>query len=319
MLNREDFAKALKEAVENEVAERDLSYVIEEVESLKVNHTLKGISFRQVDPLANVQIAPIFYLDDYYGDYRNGVDIVDIAARLVYSAMKHENKKDDVKFDVWKTRNFVIANVVPVVVGLHDNQHMLREMVYDIVYDDILVLYRVIALLQGEKICSYTLRADHLDYIETTKDEIRRHAMQNMDRILGFQVNTMEDVLKSMLAEEPGTFDISDYETVMMKKHPMYIYTNRRQLLGAAVILYPDRFKYLADKLESDLYILPSSIHEVIAVPVTDTESTESLANMVDEINNMYVNTEDRLTSSVYKYSREFNKITRVQTVLAGR
>lgn len=45
-----------------------------------------------------------------------------------------------------------------------------------------------------------------------------------------------------------------------------YVISNNKGINGAVSMLYEDGLHDLAEKLGSDLYIMPSSIHEVIAV-----------------------------------------------------
>ena len=40
--------------------------------------------------------------------------------------------------------------------------------------------------------------------------------------------------------------------------------TNTEKLYGASAILYPNILSYFAKRLKADLYLLPSSIHEVL-------------------------------------------------------
>ena len=49
-------------------------------------------------------------------------------------------------------------------------------------------------------------------------------------------------------------------------------------------MLYENELHELAENLESDLYILPSSVHEVLAVS-TELTDPEELAQMVAEVN----------------------------------
>ena len=55
---------------------------------------------------------------------------------------------------------------------------------------------------------------------------------------------------------------------------------------------------------KSDLYILPSSLHEVIALPKIENNALE-LKEMVMEVNSTMVKKEERLSDSVYCYLRE--------------
>ena len=64
----------------------------------------------------------------------------------------------------------------------------------------------------------------------------------------------------------------------------------------------------MAEKIGSDLYILPSSIHEVIAVS-TDFGSPDELAEMVYEINMDQVDINDRLSNQVYCYDKDLRTL----------
>lgn len=90
---------------------------------------------------------------------------------------------------------------------------------------------------------------------------------------------------------------------------PMHVMTNRAVRYGSSVMLHKGYFRELADRIGSDLYILPSSIHEVIAVPVTTADSDE-LRNMVADVNRSEVLPEEVLGCNVYLYSREDDELT---------
>ena len=64
----------------------------------------------------------------------------------------------------------------------------------------------------------------------------------------------------------------------------------------------------MAEKIGSDLYILPSSIHEVIAVSA-DFGSPDELAEMVYEINMDQVDINDRLSNQVYCYDKDLRTL----------
>lgn len=89
---------------------------------------------------------------------------------------------------------------------------------------------------------------------------------------------------------------------------PMYMCSNKSGINGATIMLETKYFRELAEKLESDLYILPSSISEVIAIPISAGD-LESLKEMVKSINGTEVAAEEVLSDTVYKYIREEDKI----------
>ena len=63
-----------------------------------------------------------------------------------------------------------------------------------------------------------------------------------------------------------------------------------------------------AKKMNGDFYILPSSIHELLAVPVSTAE-IEELRQMVKEVNDNEVAPEEILGYEVYRYNRETGEV----------
>ena len=70
---------------------------------------------------------------------------------------------------------------------------------------------------------------------------------------------------------------------------------------GASTILSKKILDKVAECLQGDYYIIPSSIHECIAVSADMTEPDE-LRSMVQEVNDSQVEPEERLTYSIYGY-----------------
>lgn len=80
---------------------------------------------------------------------------------------------------------------------------------------------------------------------------------------------------------------------------------------GSIGILCPDLLKNFADEIQDDLYIIPSSIHEVLLVPAGETAGNgRELSEMVQEVNRTQVEREETLSDHVYFYSRETDRIT---------
>ena len=93
--------------------------------------------------------------------------------------------------------------------------------------------------------------------------------------------------------------DFSDLDNDMM-------YVARTSgLFGANVMLYMNDLMYFAKSIESDLYVIPSSIHEVILVPVKKAPTEATLTQMVNEINGSEVSPEDVLSDHVYYFSMD--------------
>lgn len=45
------------------------------------------------------------------------------------------------------------------------------------------------------------------------------------------------------------------------------VVTNQRKTFGATMILFPEILKVISEFYEDDLYVLPSSVHEILVLP----------------------------------------------------
>ncbi len=129
--------------------------------------------------------------------------------------------------------------------------------------------------------------------------EVQEESEQAEDDILDGRDEYTEEMLEAMLSD-----------MMQNQKAPkMYILTNSVGINGATAMIYRDAIRNFADKLETDFYILPSSIHEVILVPYENSLSREELKDMVGEVNCTQVPVEEVLSNRVYIYRRKTNMI----------
>ena len=91
--------------------------------------------------------------------------------------------------------------------------------------------------------------------------------------------------------------------------YPMFVLTNSEGLFGASCMLYDQLIHSYAERFQSDFYILPSSIHEVILVPAFKNELMDLFSEMVREVNQSQVAAEEILSDHAYYYSREKDTI----------
>ena len=166
-------------------------------------------------------------------------------------------------------------------------------------YLDLEVVYRAFVTKDGEGIVgSVLITGDICRKLGIEADELDHAARTNTEN-RGFSIREMNSVLEKMIggkAEAP-------------ESGQMHVCTNAFGMYGAAIMMYPDRFTELAEKLGSDLYILPSSVHEVIAITAADLDPDE-LKEMVSDINTTVVDDKEVLGNSVYRYSRATGQIS---------
>ena len=226
-------------------------------------------------------------------------EINEAADMIVKVCREHEREAENFE---QITRRFSKAEILDRVTGQMVNKAanatVLMEAPHKIVLDLALV-YRVV--LQESECGTASFLAGHAlcAHYGISSEELDNAASANMERE-GFMARTMESML-----EEMGMLP----DQTLVGECPMLIITNRRRMYGAAVMAHPDYFGTLFEKTGCDLYILPSSIHEVIAVPAGESEP-DDLRQMVKEVNVSELDAEEFLSDNVYRYSRKTGEIT---------
>ncbi len=136
---------------------------------------------------------------------------------------------------------------------------------------------------------------DQLQEWKIDVKRLMRDAADNCSRMLPVHFHTMNDVTPEG--------DAIGKELLMV--------TNSEGTYGASVILYPRVISIMARALGHDLWILPSSVHEVIVMR-DEGEHPEELRMIVREVNRTCVREEEFLSDSVYRYERRGDRIRRV-------
>ena len=76
------------------------------------------------------------------------------------------------------------------------------------------------------------------------------------------------------------------------------------------MILDKEKLKLIAKRLKDDFYIIPSSVHEVLCVPIHDILDQKFLNQQLIEINRTKVLPEEILEWHIYCYHADTGKIT---------
>ena len=183
----------------------------------------------------------------------------------------------------------------------------------DIEFEDLAIVYRW--NLGNDSLGTYTnlVNNDLAAKEGLTENDLYNAANKNTKELFPVSIKNMNEVISEIIfgESELGEEMQEEFNEVMMEtpnEHSMYVITNESKLYGAASMLYEEPLHELAEKVGSDLYILPSSVHEVIAVSA-DFSSPDELAEMVYEINMDQVDINDRLSNQVYCYDKDLRTL----------
>lgn len=246
-------------------------------------------------------VAPTLYLEPFYDMYlytKNWKDIVNqiIAA---YQADSFPKRLDMGWFkDFEKVRGLIFYKLVNFAV----NKALLEDIPYTR-YLDFAIIYCV--RYENDEIGdgSILIHNSHLEMWGCTTQDLASLAEKNTPQLCPIAVSTMENVLQECMA---GTEELPPGEETPV---PMHVMTNEERVNGAITILYQDALKNFADRIHADVVILPSSVHEVILLPLREDEEFQELRNMVYEVNRSQLAREDFLSDNIYLYRRDTDSI----------
>lgn len=107
------------------------------------------------------------------------------------------------------------------------------------------------------------------------------------------------------------TIKIEDMSQIVpMPEGMMIVATNVTKLNGAVAMKATEKLAEVADRYgKAALAILPSSIHEILIIPLSGDESVSELDKMVQEVNATQVAPEEVLSNHAYIYGRAVNKM----------
>lgn len=304
MMNYEIFKEVVAEKFKSYLPEQYQGMELRVASVNKVNRLMDGITL--VDNSAEKHISPTIYINDMYEHYlhtENLQEVLQDAARSMDNAFMQAPDAGILNFDNAKD------NIVFQLVNTLQNEDMLRDMPHR-EFQDLSIIYRWVVAVDERGVQSSVVRNNLAEQLGMNEEQLFKCAVENTRRLLPPVVKSMNDVIRSMFISDGMPPEVAD---MMIDEVPqdrmMYIISNEQGINGAGSMLYEDNLHKLAMELETDLYILPSSVHECIAVSV-DAGDPYELAEMVSEINMSQVALEERLSNQVYHYDKDARRLT---------
>ena len=291
MMNFEEFMAWVKENITSKDW-KETSQV--EISVVKKNNGVSkaGLSIREDEH----DVSPLLYLDDYYIHYQNG-ELLENIIRNIRADYDKKVQMAAVKIPNLQEFENIRGRVIYRLVNYEKNKEMLEDCPH-IRLHDLAVTFRWVARIDDVGVSTSLITNKQVKEWGVSVNDLVLAARQNTPRLFPAQIIDIEEMLAGMVS-----FIL--YPSAI----PMYILTNKQELNGASALLYGDILKDFANKKGADMYILPSSIHEVIMVPADRIDDPKKLSSMVHEANTTVVSTGDVLSDSVYYYDRKKDQI----------
>ena len=98
-------------------------------------------------------------------------------------------------------------------------------------------------------------------------------------------------------------------EHVYPEEPEVYILSNRQFIYGATMLLYKDVVASFAEQMGKSVYIVPSSVNELLLCLTDAKKEKEMLENTLREVNEFVVPDTEFLSDAVYFYDKELGNI----------
>ena len=292
------------EEFKNKLQEQIVKY-LEEGCTLKVNTVTKP---------SNTTVGINLYFEDLYDEYFGGEafdDVVQNAAEVV----NHEDATNVIRLEN------IFANVkqlvFPCLINTDKNREYLKTVPHREFLDLSIIYKKIVEGTEGV----VTLTNAMLENIGMTEDELYAAALENMVGLNGISLGDISTMLFSLFGDdgvngcvylckeelEKLTLPEIDYECGGV---PLYCATNMKKVHGSSAFLVPELWKGVSCFFKESVYILPSSVHELLFMKESDCDDASCLISMIHEVNYSQVAPEDFLSNNLYFYNKDTGKIS---------
>lgn len=263
----------------------------------------------------NDQIVPNIYIDEMYAEYSEGrilSDIVDDIMRIHKSA----SLKSPIDVEFFEDYEKVKEHLGIKLINREYNEGLLED-VPSVEFLDLSIVF--IVYIKDKEIGegSVLIHEEHRELWGIDIQTLYNDALANMQLVRPVMMKPIFEVIGELLQEDAE--DIGDCE----EKHDddvqlnsksgfetkMYVLTNKEKTFGAGVMCYDGILKLVANRMGGDYFIIPSSIHELIVLPISDDKNKDDIVEMIRDVNRTHIAPQEILSNNLYCYDSINEKV----------
>ncbi len=307
-MDKNKFFETIKERVLANLKENDphLEAVIQNVTKIN-NICYTGLSFK-----GSSNVSPIIYLNDFYERYKDDdLSIDDIVERVTSIYQEHSSACHDIDVGGLTDWNTIRERIVPCICNASSCSDYLKDLPHESLCD-LSIYYRVLIDIAGNDgegsvvVISHLMKSWAIPY-----EQLKEQAWKNIHDINPPTFQTMFEVLSDMMP----AFSENAFPEERDCTTTMHVLSSKSRVNGAVYMADVSTLSKIANDLETDLILLPSSRHEILILPygmADSPEKWEEMKAMVTEINQSTVADEDYLADSCYSYVRSRGTVEKV-------
>ncbi len=295
-MNYTSFVEEITERVREKVSEG----CIVEIKPVRKNNgvMLDTIMIHRPEDLT----CPNIYVNQVYESCLNGMTM-DQAAECILQTYHSALPALQINADQLISKSIIRDQVVYRLVNYDRNKSLLEDVPHQKILDLARIYY---VMVENEQMGRGAIMVqDHfLEYYDISMSELDEAAAKNTPKLLPADFIRISDLLREF-GEKTGA---CSYSEISLEEEaytaPLYVLTNQARQYGAYYLTDTEVLAEISEKLDSDLFLLPSSVHECMVVPAKMWEDADELVRMVREINQEQVSRDEYLSDNVYRFSR---------------
>lgn len=303
MMDYELFKEVVTETLLSHMPDELAGYSLRADRTGKVNETLDALHL--VPPSCPPDsLYPTVYLNYMYEEYKKSGDLqatLELAAFYLAGACCEAERKNS-----RITLQGAPKHIVMSLVNTKQNREMLGYMPHR-EFEDLSIIYKYVIDTRNP-VESVPVTVEMAENIGMSEEELFHAAVENTRRLFPPKAELLSDIIVELFMDG-GFSEEAAQEMGRIIQLPIYVISNEQNTNGAVSMLYGDNIHELAEQTGSDLYIMPLSVHEVMAVP-SEAAAPEELAKLVEENNMSRIGLADRLSNQVYRYDKERQKLS---------
>ncbi|MBQ7776400.1 MAG: hypothetical protein IJ379_10830 [Lachnospiraceae bacterium] len=297
-MSEKEFYEKIKEGLIKRLGE-DTQINLQEVRKNN-NVVYKGLIIHR----AGSNIAPTIYMNAFYEMYEEGDSFESIMER-VWRVYQKGELKNTINMEFFADFEKVKDRIVYRLIHAQKNKELLQDMPH-IQFMDLAICFYYAFYNEELGDGMIMIHNNHMEMWGTSHQELMRLAQENTRKLFPPMFITLDTIVHEVY---------EDMEDEWSQTVSFYVLTNRQKSHGAASILYPDMLELIAEKLDGNFYILPSSIHEVILFKDQGEEDEHYLHEMIVDANTSQLLEEEILSDYPYYYNKSDKKLTQVKTI----
>ena len=299
-----EFMASVKETLERKLMERKVSVEIKSI--VKANDRVKDSISIIVPGRAS---SPTVYLNDFYEWHMKGGTIDEISDKILEI---FDRCSKDIPEEFYRFESFEEAkpNITLKVLNTAINEAYLEDTARLEYLDLSVVFYCTVIVGTYKHVFCSKISKDLMERWGMNEHMLYDLARRNTPRLLGVYLREVKAVIMEMLeGADEQVRDSLMWALEDQERSPMYILSNYTRNSGAGNMFSEGILKSLAEQLGDDLYLIPSSIHEVLVIPVNSRLTRDEVDMMVADVNRTVLRPEDILSDHVYIYRRREDRI----------